>query len=314
MNNNNNTNKVEHKSRQAETIQIDLGNSVYKICYKDRLEQFDSKLKAVDINTIDFTEAIVLDDKCYAISQGDYIHDSFKPEKEGLEKFILYAVATMIPYPDDVSVNLMLNLPNKQLSNKDILKKRLEKSFEFTINSPMNGITKRKRTVKFKKIGVVGESQAAYYSLDEELTNFIIIFDIGSKNINYSTYTKLGVMDIEKSGTLEFGIHELYKNVSEYYLNTKHRNYSISDIDARIRANRLSIPQELKDNFIQQIINGLTGDGFTDYNDYSIKCCGGGSLVIQDRLKEYFDDISVLDNSVYRNVLGSKIIAEQLGW
>ena len=47
-----------------------------------------------------------------------------------------------------------------------------------------------------------------------------------------------------------------------------------------------------------------------DFDDYSIKCVGGGSLVLEESLKTGFNDAEILDNAIVRNVMGSEIIAE----
>lgn len=296
----------------SELLVIDIGNSVFKISYKDEMMEFNSKIKKIDINTMDFAESIIYEDECFAISQGDYVHDTFKANKEGLEQFILYAISTMIKDKEVLDVNLMLNLPVNQLINKEILKSRLQNTYQFTVNSPKNSLNKYARIVSIHKIGVVAESIACYYSL-EDVTPFITILDIGSKTINYATFTEIGVNDIAKSNTLEFGIHDLYKDVIEYY-KQENKTYSIADIDSRIRANKIKIPKDIKENFIAKIKNGLLANGFLDFDDYSLRCCGGGSLVLGKELESGFSDVTILDNSVYRNIIGSKLIAESLGF
>jgi plasmid segregation protein ParM len=300
----------------SKLLTIDIGNSVFKVGYENTNKEFNSKIKKIDINTMDLAEAIVYEGECFAISQGDYVHNNFKADKEGLEQFILYAISTMIEAREreTTDVSLLLNLPVNQLSNKELLKTRLQKTYQFTVNSPLNGINKKSRNIRVTKIGVVAESVASYYSLEDELTDFIIMFDIGSKTINYATYTEIGVNDIAKTDTLDFGIHDLYKDVIDYYKSEYHRTYTISDIDARVKANKINIPSELKIEFINKIKNNLNAKGFTDYDDYSIKCCGGGSLVLGKELKTCFRDIQILENALFRNNMGSKLIAESIGF
>lgn len=294
-------------------VNIDIGNSVFKMESDGNLKQFNSMIKDIDINTMDFSEAIVFNDRCCAISQGDYVHDNFKATKSGLEQFILYAISTIT---EEVEVNLMLNLPVNQIANKELLKDRLQgREFEFTINSPLNGITKEPKIVKINKVGVVGESIACYYSLDDDkVTEFIIIFDIGSKTINFATFTSIGVLDLDKSGTLDFGVHDLYEDVINYCKTEGHKTYTISDIDARVKANRITIPKDIKENFVDKIKNGLKSKGFYDFEDYSIKVCGGGAIILEKELNSSLKDVEVLSNPLFRNTMGSKIIAEGLGF
>lgn len=298
----------------SKLVTIDIGNSVFKVCSDEMRKEFNSKIKKIDINTMDLAEAIVYEGDCYAIAQGDYVHNNFKADKEGLEQFILYAISTLIDKDEPTEVSLMLNLPVNQLSNKELLKTRLQKTYQFTVNSPLNGINKKSRCVKITKIGVVAESVASYYSLGDELSDFITIFDIGSKTINYATFTEIGVNDINKTDTLDFGIHDLYKNIIDYYKQEHHKTYTISDIDARIKANKIDIPNEIKIAFIDKIKNNLNAKGFVDFDDYSIKACGGGSLVLDKDLEKSFSDLEILDNALFRNNMGSKLIAENIGF
>lgn len=299
------------KNLTPELLNIDIGNSVFKIASGENRSHFNSKITPIDISMVDVSEAIIYNGLCCAIGQGDYVHDNFKATKDYLEQFILYSIATSTNSED---VNLMLNLPVNQIPNKELLKSRFEnKLFQFTINSPSNGLMNITKNINVHKVGVVGESIACYYSLGDELVPFLVVLDIGSKTINYATYTEIGVLDILKSGTLDFGIHELYKNVIEYYKNEYRKTYTISDIDSRIRNNRIEIPKELLTNFIDKIKNSLNAEGFYDFDDYTIKACGGGALVLGEELKKHFSEISILDNALYRNTIGSQLIAEELG-
>lgn len=297
---------------KTKVVTIDIGNSVFKVGVDDKLKQFPSKIKEIDINTMDFTEAIVYDNKCCAISQGDYVHDNFKATKIGLEQFILYAISTIT---DEVEVNLMLNLPVNQIANKELLKDRLQdKEYEFTVNSPLNGINKEAKIIKINKVGVVAESMASYFSLDDErITDFIVVLDLGSKTINYATYTEIGVFDIPKSGTLDFGVHDLYEDIIAHYKTEHHKTYTISDIDARVRANRIKIPNEIKNDFIEKIKNGLKSKGFYDFDDYSIKACGGGAIILGEEIINSFAEAEILENPLFRNNMGNKVIAEGQG-
>ena len=263
---------------KTKVVTIDIGNSVFKVGVDDKLKQFPSKIKEIDINTMDFTEAIVYDNKCCAISQGDYVHDNFKATKIGLEQFILYAISTI------------------------------------TVNSPLNGINKEAKIIKINKVGVVAESMASYFSLDDErITDFIVVLDLGSKTINYATYTEIGVFDIPKSGTLDFGVHDLYEDIIAYYKTEHHKTYTISDIDARVRANRIKIPNEIKNDFIEKIKNGLKSKGFYDFDDYSIKACGGGAIILGEEIINSFAEAEILENPLFRNNMGNKVIAEGQG-
>ena len=297
---------------KTQLITIDIGNSVFKVGANDKLIEFASMRKEIDVSEIDFAEAIIYNDKVHAIRQGDYVHENFKAKKDGLEEFVLYAISTITEADE---VNLMLNLPVNQIANKELLKDRLQdKLFEFTVNSPINGISKQSKLLQISKVGVVAESMSAYYSIDDkELKDFIIVLDIGSKTVNYSTYTRIGEFDFEKSGTLDFGIHNLYGELISYYKQEQYKTYTLSDIDDRMRANRLQYPKELNVNFINKIKNSLRGNGFYDFDEYCIKACGGGAIVLGKELTEQFSEASVLDNPLYRNNIGNKIIAEGLG-
>lgn len=287
------------------TLIIDLGNSKVKT---SKGVQFNSQVAQTSVNKVDFTDAIILNDKCYAIGQGQYDNNNIKADKRYLEQLVLYSIACCT---NDESVVLFLHLPVNQLSMKPELIGKLQgKTFKFIVNSNSYNVKLQERTVKIEKVAVVGESVAAYYSLGDEVTDFTVLLDIGSKTINYSTYTQIGENDLEKSDTLDFGIHQFYETLIAYYKDEKHKTYTLSDIDKRVVSGKIEIPQFLKDDFVDKIKNALQGKGFMDFDDYSIKCVGGGSLVLEESLKTGFNDAEILDDAIVRNVMGSEIIAE----
>lgn len=291
-------------------ITIDFGNSIVKT---NLGLIFNSQMVKTNVNNIEFSEAIIFNDECYAIGQGDYENNSEKSEKENLEQLILYAISCSTK---EDKINLILNVPINQLSTKQDMINRLQnKEFTFIINSNLHNVKLVEKTIKVGKVAVAGEAIASYYTLNEDLDDFITILDIGSKTINYATYTEIGKIDLNKSGTLEFGIHYLYNMVIEYYKNERKITYTIEDVDKRVRAHRIYIPTELKLEFIKKIKNEMIGKGFTDYNDYSIKCVGGGSLVLKDTIeKDCFADAIVLEDALTRNVLGLELIGNTLGF
>ena len=136
---------------------------------------------------------------------------------------------------------------------------------------------------------------------------------MGSKTINYATYTEIGVFDIPKSGTLDFGVHDLYEDIIAHYKTEHHKTYTMSDIDARVRANRIKIPNEIKNDFIEKIKNGLKSKGFYDFDDYSIKACGGGAIILGEEIINSFAEAEILENPLFRNNMGNKVIAEGQG-
>ena len=290
-------------------ITMDIGNSIIKT---NKGITFNSQIMKTNVNNIEFSEAILYKDECFAIGQGEYENSMIKCDKNFLEHFVLYGIACSTK---DDDVKLILSIPVNQLSTKENLINRLQgKSFSFIINSNEHNVKLIERSVKISKVAVVGESIASYYSLTDELSEFLTILDIGSKNINYATYTEIGKNDLLKSGTLDFGIHDFYNNIIEYYKNEKHITYSLSDIDKRVKSHRIFIPESMKKTFIEKIKNAITGNGFLDYNDYSLKCVGGGSLVLKDELEESFADAKVIDDPVLRNVRGLELIGNTLGF
>lgn len=287
---------------------IDLGNSNVKT---NLGVQFSSQVVQTSVNNVDFSDAIIYEDKCYAIGQGQYDNNNIKSDKKYVEQLVLYAIACCTKSEE---TDIFLHLPVNQLTMKPNLIQRLQdKSFNFKVNSHSYGIPLQERTVKIGKVGVVAEAVASYYSLGDEVTEFIVMLDIGSKTINYATYTQIGENDLEKSGTLDFGIHQFYEDVISYYKEEKHKTYTLSDINKRVISKKIDIPQFLSENFVDRIKNALRGKGFMDFDDYSIKCVGGGSLVLEESLKTGFSDAIVLSDAVNRNVMGSELILEALG-
>ena len=293
----------------SDFLTIDYGNSIVKT---NKNVSFNSQIVKTDKDNISFSDAIIINDDCYAIGQGEYENKRVKADKTYIEQFILYAIGCST---DENEVDVIFNLPINQLTSKqDIISKFSNKQFVFTINSQKYRKHLVQKSISICKVGVVAECVAAYYSLSNTVTPFILMLDIGSKTINFAAYTDIGEMDLKKSGTLDFGIHDFYQDIVNYYRKQKRISYSVSDIDKRIRNNKIVIPEELEISFIQRIKNGFEGLGFNDYNDYSIRCSGGGSIVLENSLLAEFDDIKVLENPLFSNVRGSEIIGEAIGF
>lgn len=288
-------------------VTLDMGNSRGKT---NAGIEFSTKILEIDKNKAQFSEFIIIDETCFAISQGNYDHNNVKPEKETYEHFTLYAIACST---NDNSVNLLLNLPINQLPMKQILIDKFKnKTFTFKVNSNVNKIKLHERKIAIKNVEVVGEGISAYYSLDEELDNFISMLDIGSKNINYATYTEIGQLNLAKSGTLDFGLHDFYNDVIVYFKEKQGKTYTIADIDERVRNDKIEIPLGLKTKFVKKIQNELLGRGFFDFQDYAFKAIGGGSLVLKFELMQLFDNLVVLPDAIFRNVRGLELIGESL--
>lgn len=292
----------------AEIVVLDLGNSV---CKTNKGISFDTRISNVDENSVEFSDSIIFDNKCYAIGQGEYEHNNIKSDKVYLEQFVMYGVGCSTK---ENNIILMLNLPINQLSMKNELIQRLQgKTYKYSMNSSSYNISFKDREIKIEKVAVIAESVASYYSLQDDVNDFVMLLDIGSKTINYATYTQIGQLDMDKSDTIDFGLHDFYESLIKYYKREFHKTYTISDINKRVVSEKIDIPEHLKVEFIEKIKNSLRGHNFFDYNDYSIKCVGGGSVVLKDTLEKSFNDIKVLDEAPFRNVKGTEMIAQALG-
>jgi len=207
------------------------------------------------------------------------------------ESKILFLTALAALVKEGESVNVVTGLPVAQhtTSGKNEFKKLLEGIHKVEING-------QPRNIIINDIGIVPEAGGAYWSvvLDKhgQVSNSFIaeqkvrIVDVGSRTVNFCTIDKREYIDRD-SGTLPYGVIELM------------------NADKGSRDNVQNIGEDVKEHFARRIAGDLSRKWMTYVPDQDlILLSGGGSILLQQYLKQHFMVNQLVEDCVYANAEG----------
>lgn len=278
-------------------IAVDLGNRNIKVAYKKgdkvQIDSFQARFTDEEQQDYSSAEVIEIDGVKYCIEQGNYDFEFNKTEKNYLP-LLLTAISRAT---DEDELEIMMGAPAEHVSGlREVFKQQLlDKEIEFKYKA-------EKRKIKIKKIGVIGEGFASYFTLPSAVRNVngnLGIIDIGGRTINIATFIN-GKQD--KVCTLNFGIIDLKNNLLKE-LKKAGKDYDINTIENLLANGKLNIEEKEKETLIKKIIND-TKLYKIDINLYSWFIIGGGAIDIGNILDNYFGKDSIVKDALYTNVLG----------
>ena len=278
-------------------IAIDLGNRNIKVAYKKgdkvHIDSFQARFTDEEQQDYSSAEVIEIDGVKYCIEQGNYDFEFNKTEKNYLP-LLLTAISRAT---DEEELEIMMGAPAEHVSGlREVFKQQLlDKEIEFKYKA-------EKRKIKIKKVGVIGEGFASYFTLPSAVRNVngnLGIIDIGGRTINIATFIN-GKQD--KVCTLNFGIIDLKNNLLKE-LKKAGKDYDINTIENLLANGKLNIEEKEKETRIKKIIND-TKLYKIDINLYSWFIIGGGAIDIGNILDNYFGKDSIVKDALYTNVLG----------
>jgi plasmid segregation protein ParM len=210
--------------KNMKTVVVDLGN--YNVKYlADRKGIFSSKYSTKFNANSDMFERIEIDSQLTFIGVGEYEREFNKVDKNYLP-LLLYAIDRATNESD---INLCLLLPVSQMSNKDKLINSLKgNTFTFDING-------KDRRINIDKVAVLAEGFVSYYSIEEGDKDDILIIDVGSRTINYSSFIE---GKLEKNFTEKLGVFDLYSTIKDIQ-NSAGGDYVEEDIERLIKNNKM---------------------------------------------------------------------------
>ena len=90
--------------------------------------------------------------------------------------------------------------------------------------------------------------------------------------------------------------------------NSKGNNISVVDVESLIEENRIYDVEDLKVDFIKNIINELKLSINTQ--NYEVFFTGGGTIVLKDIIAKRIKRANIINNALFSNVNGNKAIAD----
>lgn len=277
-------------------IAVDLGN--YNIKTSEGVV-FESRYQEVEQEDFE-NELVEIENKFYKMESGEFENEFNKAKKNYLPN-LLYAISKSIE-KDDITVDLVLGVPASNLGITSDIKNDIEnKSFNFKVF----GVDKN---VKINKVATVAEGLSSFYTLKkEERVKDLVILDIGGRTINVCAFSKgKTLLKFTQPG----GMLDLYSIVQENY-NKFGNNANIEEIIRLIENETINCEEE-KIRFVKDQINKIKLK-ISNLNTFKIYVTGGGSLELQQGLRNVLGEINYIPDTLFSNVKGNKIIAE-LKW
>ena len=282
-------------------LSVDLGNYNTKTSAKKVFESRFEKVK-IDKESFGSKEVLIYNNEKYLMEKGFWDLGYNKAEKDYMP-CLLTAIAKSFPTLKNITgLGVVLGLPLTQLKNKDKIISDLEgKTFEFNYN----GVNK---IVEFAKVGVIGEGFSSIYTLSEsDRTDDILLVDIGGRTINVVDYSD---NEVENTDTFSLGMYDFYHEIHDELLADS--NVGLEKVRRLIETNKLDtdVVEEKKKAFIEKLTNYLK-----PFNPQYKKIffTGGGSLTLKEELKDFNDGSEFLNDVLFSNVLGNKMLAE-MSW
>lgn len=274
-------------------VVVDLGNYNTKY-FADRKGSFSSKINTKFNSNSEMYESVDINGQLTYIGVGEYEREYSKVEKNYIPK-LMYAIDKATSESD---VNLCLLLPIGQMPNKDKFINTLKgNSFSCNINS-------KSRTININKVAVLPEGYVSFFSLEDN-NDDVLIIDIGSRTINYSSFID---RKIEKSFTERLGVFDLYTTIKEIQ-NATGEDYIEEDIERLVNNNRINVDSNIYKDFFMDILNRTKTK--VNIKNYNVVFVGGGALILKPYIQANTLATVHLD-AVYANVIGAYTLCENV--
>ena len=277
---------------------IDYGN--YNIKFKsENLGLISSKYHANFEPNEEAFNRIEVEGKKYYIGVGKYSLEYIKIDKESLIPQILYCI-NEANQGNNITTDLAILLPIEQMAMKEELKKLLERRF---YSSTING---KQVNIRIEKVVVLPEAQVARFSLSEDKqSEDLLLVDIGSRTTNIVA-TSQG--ELVLNITRKIGVLNLYERLMKQ-LNSQGEILELEDIEPQLKRNRIVLPEEMKMEFLKEVLNSFKSE--VNIANHDVMFSGGGSLVLQSVIDK-IEGVQLHNDCLYANLLGAEIVAKEL--
>lgn len=290
-------------------LAIDNGYDDTKVKTNEKIYKFKSKIKKTNGN---FQDNNIIEYEGEAYNVGDGTNDFFNDKTQGITHKLCVMRALAENIKEDISVNLLLDLPLIHYFNKDFRDEfhdYMSKLDDFKYN-------KIDKKIKINNCLVIPQGLSALYAYDiSQYENKMLgIIDIGGKTIDGCIIDNLHPLK-ESMFTINLGTKILENkvktalnqrfllNIQDYQVPYILKNEETSEFKYTIE----EVFQEYFNEILQEIIQKNWSVETTD-----ILGIGGGCLLVKDRVDFYLPKFSITNNPVYDNVIGLYNIGREL--
>lgn len=277
-------------------LTVDLGN--YNINTCERI-MFPATFTEGKPENPQGEEIITIDGVHYCMAKECAFDFEFNKNKKNYKPNLFYAIEKSMKGKEK-HINLVLGVPVENFGVGNDFKTDLEsQEFEFEINGD-------KRKVIINKVAVVGEGISSYYTLSEQdRSGDIMIIDIGGRTINVVTFRN-GKLEHKKQ--INMGMLDFYESVKTRH-NSKHGdNLETEQMYSYIKKGMVEVNHEDEVKFLMDAFNRIKQVANRDF--YKIYFTGGGSITLEDTIKELEPRGTIMEDALFTNVNGNKAIAE----
>lgn len=285
-------------------IYCDLGNSNFKAIVNDRKIISSSNVEVVPVGTFGSFE---IDGKHYIIGEGARSKKSTNKIVEekrallGRELFSLLEDKERVDVSVLLPLSLYVNIENKT-KYSELLKGK------YTVTNP-NGV---KKVFNVANVEVCAETYSSLMTHKDLAKDALYLVDIGGVDLTGCLVHK--IPNANKMFTREVGMNILYADLAKVLTSKLLETYS--DEDAELLFNKYdSLPDDIKieiDEFVEgyilkNIYSNLKEIGYKPLI-HKLVFCGGGSKALSKYLSKD-SNVTILENALYSNVEGAKIIS-----
>lgn len=289
-------------------------NTLQKCSFKTRVQQVDNLGVDIDNNNSSILE---IDNQCYLI--GDMVSEnklSFDVTKTSIQhKVAIYlAIAKVIEKTGALKVKIAIGAPLNIYKNA-----KLKSEYRnYIFNGGLVVMKVNKTIVKFviDDVLVLPESIGPIYNnLVDYKTCRATVIDIGGLNANVCNFNSL-VPQIDKMLTCNKGANILKNRIAESLGKEYGVIISQSDVDEILKDKGILYLNGISQNGSYKIINSVMATHLDDIINYGksnelnifnsngkIVFCGGGSLLLQDMIRQTYPSAIISTDAQFSNVL-----------
>ncbi len=288
-------------------------NTLQKCSFRTRVQQIDNFGVDIDNNNSSIVE---IDNQCYLI--GDMVSEnklSFDVTKTSIQhKIAIYlAIAKVIEKTGDLKVKIAIGAPLNIYKNAKL--KAEYRSFIF--NGGLVVMKVNRTTVKFviDDVLILPESIGPIYnSLSEYRTCKASVIDIGGLNANVCRYESI-VPQIDTMLTCNKGANVLKNKIAGAFGKEYGVIISLSDVEEILKDKGLylngifqngsyQIITSVMENHLNDIINYAKSNELNIFSSNGkVVFCGGGSLLLQDTIKQTYPSAIITNDAQFSNAL-----------
>ncbi|MGL5765629.1 MAG: hypothetical protein ACRCX8_08315, partial [Sarcina sp.] len=162
------------------------------------------------------------------------------------------------------------------------------------------------KVIKINDVKCLGEGLSSFYTIDtDKRLNDTVVIDLGGRTCNVASFVNKRIMD---KFTIPMGTIDLFDLVASRWNNLNGDNKVTEEIERLINSGYIEFYVDIREKFLNDVLNVI--DKKLDLNTYSVYFTGGGSKILSDNIESLEIKSTVMDNPLFTNVNGNKIIAD----